>query len=154
MKKVFPFISAFLFGIILGAAGLNLFIAKKIDSLYLERESMLFKISEQETRLEKLEKSLAERWKRHVKEIIVFPDTQNNNSHVKIKIKQKVAELLKDLIGEEIDKIDPLLIYNIVNDRKLTIEGKDYLLKVEVIVMDTQMELFLKVFLEEKIPEP
>lgn len=143
MKTKITIASIFFLGIIVGAASVNLIFSKRMDLLFLENAELHIKLEEQQNRLNKLEESLREHRKRVVKNIVIIPDTQNDL--LKIKIRETAGNLLKDLIGTDLAKLDPMLVYNILNNRKITVNGIDIILDVELLVMDVQIEVFLNV---------
>jgi hypothetical protein len=140
----------FLFGVITGAALLNLSLSQQIDHLMLEKNELKVKIEEQLNTIKQLEENRDKY--NYIRKISIELET-DLNKHSQQAIKNKTRELLAGIVGKEIKNLDPLLLRDIVNDRYLLIEDKHYHLQLEYLVISEEMELFLKVSTAKKIQE-
>ncbi len=118
-------LAAFILGVIFGITLFNLLISPELDQLLFEREELKSTIDTQETKLNKLEESLAQARHRIIQNLeIKLPDTLDK--HLKQKLKQDIFELLKSLIGREIKKIDGSLLAETLDNRIVIVEKKNY----------------------------
>ncbi|MCK8817912.1 DUF1664 domain-containing protein [Natroniella sulfidigena] len=118
-------IASFILGVIIGATLLNLFVGHQIDQLIYEKEELKSNLKNQTAQLEQLEESLAEERKKIIQKLQVKIET-DLDKHITQELKQKIFNLLKSLIGREIDTIDGNLIAETLDGRIIIIEGNEY----------------------------
>ncbi|MCK8828453.1 DUF1664 domain-containing protein [Natroniella acetigena] len=118
-------VASFIFGVIIGVTLFNLFIGQQFDQLIYEKEELKAKLENQTAQLEQLEESLAEERKKIIQKLQVKIET-DLDKHITQELKQKIFNLLKSLIGREIDNIDGNLIAETLEERILIIEGDEY----------------------------
>ncbi|MDW7649868.1 MAG: hypothetical protein SCK29_08550 [Bacillota bacterium] len=132
MRRVIALVVA---GAILGAAGMNLYLAARIDELYITREKFKIELYETEERLKKLE----DQWQNHralvIREVVVEFSQQDRDSFVEIRLQEAVSRLTHDLIGEEPEKIPHSLVVHLLDGRIIEVEEKRYQLQVKTVIL-------------------
>lgn len=133
-------LAAFLLGLIIGALILNLIMAQQIDKLIYDNKKLNDKIESKNNELKKLEKSLAQRKWKVVQKIKIMVETEENK-HIKQELESELYQILKNIIGRQMNKIDGTLISDTIDDRIIIIDDTNYeidliwlLLKEETIV--------------------
>ncbi|MFW6035351.1 MAG: hypothetical protein ACOCRZ_03775 [Halothermotrichaceae bacterium] len=143
-KELIYIICIFILGIILGSTLLNIFIGRKIDLLIYENNEYKDQIEKKEIQIENLNQTLNQYRKRFINSVKIELET-DINKHNQQAIKDEINKLLSNTIGQEINKIDPLLLRDIVNNRIIPVEDKKYYLKLICLVIDDQLKLYFKV---------
>ncbi|WP_408955022.1 hypothetical protein [Natroniella sp. ANB-PHB2] len=124
-SELLRLVASFIFGVIIGVTLLNLFVGHRVDNLIYEKEELKANLENQEAQLERLEESLAEERKKIIQKLKVKIET-DLDKHITQQLKQKIFNLLKSLIGREIDNIDGKLIAETLEGRIVIIEGDEY----------------------------
>lgn len=150
-QKSLPLLASLCIGIILGAALVNILTAKKIDQLYLQKAELEVKVKQHETKLKNLSESLERRQTRVIENINLFVTL--DDQHKKIKLEEMVNDLLGHIVGKDLNKVDPMLVYKILDNRIIDLQGESYSIKVELIVMDTNLDVFIALDPIPKTPE-
>jgi hypothetical protein len=122
-------------GVILGAALMNIYLADKMDELYIDREKLKVELYETKERLKKTE----DQWQIHrtlvIREIEVEFLQQERDSFTEIRLREAVARLTQSLIGEDLEKIPHTLVVHLLDQRIVEVEGKQYRLQVKTVVI-------------------
>ncbi|WP_029688583.1 hypothetical protein [Thermoanaerobacter sp. A7A] len=151
MRKFHIYIGIFILGFITGSSIINAVNGIKIEKLIFEKEAYRMNNIELSEKVSKLNESLKNKPQRVVTEIIVHINNADNK--LAIEIEKYVKEKLYGLYGKEVEKIDPILIKNIFDGRVLTIENKKIILKVNFIVINTIIEIYLDIHEKNSLEE-
>lgn len=128
---------------ILGATLLNLYISPKIDKLMLEKNNLQATVDEQKLQIEKLNENLNKQ--SFINKITIELKT-DLNKHTQHEIIKKIRKLLDGIMGMEVKNIEPLLLRDIINDRYIPVEDKNYLLKLNFIsIVSQELQLYITV---------
>ncbi|NLY11312.1 MAG: hypothetical protein GX020_06485 [Firmicutes bacterium] len=136
-------LACFILGLIIGLTLAMIWSAWTIDKTLIEIETLRSELSEKQNAIEKLEFSLIERRQRFVKNISIIMDEKDQ--HRNLKIAQAVKGLLEDLIGREVDSIDPPLVFAILNGRTIAVEKQLFTLKANILVISETLTVYLSV---------
>ncbi|MFO7820067.1 MAG: hypothetical protein R6V17_07510 [Halanaerobacter sp.] len=117
--------AVFILGVILGSSTINLIIGRQLDQLLYERKKLIAKINKQQTKLNKLEKSLAQQ-KRPVIQNINIEIITKLDKHIQQDLEEELFKLLNNLIGRDIAKIDTELLATNLEDRIIKTEDENY----------------------------
>jgi len=120
-----------------------LYAAKTIDDTLIEIETLKSELGERDYRISRLEDSLQERRKRVVREIKIELDVKDKL--LNLKLTEVARDLVDDLIGREIDTLDPPLITTIISGRSVSINKQSYTYNVDLIVISDTLTLYLEV---------
>ena len=141
-------IAAFIAGMLIGAAGLNLVAGKHVDNAELEIERLLEEAAEQAEQIISLEEALSERQKVVVTEIEVhttFEKDREKDAFSALEIEKNVKNLLKDVRGKEVASLDPLLIRNIIDGRTVEISKHQLVLSVKCLLVSEKLIIYVEV---------
>ncbi len=126
-------LAIFLLGIILGSTTIHLFVSSKVDLLILEKKQLEIIINENETRIQQLEKNLKEHRQDFIKKININLDT-DLDEHRQQELKNKIYELLKELMGKNIEDLDfYFFIEKTLDNRQIKLENRLLTLHLKLI---------------------
>lgn len=125
--------ACFIFGLIIGTAAAIFYSGTLIDEMAINLDMLQSELSERDSRIERLEESLADRRRRVVKDLRL--ELSVKDPHLSLKIGDTARNLLHDLIGQEVDSLDPRLIRSIIHNRIISINGQAYTLKLQFLVI-------------------
>ena len=134
----------FILGIIIGATALNIYISQQIDKLIYEKKELENSLQENQKEINKLEKNLAKQKHNFIRTLKITLETELNK-HNQQAVKKKLQELLSGIIGKEITLLDPLLLRDIINNRYILIEDNTFQLHLLYMVIQENLELYIKV---------
>lgn len=138
----FRYIAVFFLGFIGGAACINLLIGLNLDKAYIQIEELKDQVSDQHTQLESLQAELDVRQSSLVKQINVH--VLVDDKYVQMEIEDFAKSLLKDLIGKEVESLDPIIVLNVVNDRSIKIDSISYELKVKALLISEKIVVYIE----------
>ncbi len=153
MKKldsrfVIALITGLVCGVVSGSVAISSLVSYRID-LYMERIRYLESDIEEKTiKLEKYEDSINNR-----KFILRSIETNiklskiNEDEFDKLTVEKSIKEKFKDLLGKEVKSIDVDLAAGVIDKRILKIDGREYQLKVDKILLSDVMKLWVTVAL-------
>ena len=127
-------VALWLLGMITGATLCSIITGSSLEKLYQEKERLKVELFETTSRLYQLEKQLRTRETGQVQEIIIELDTPAGALE-QLALRQALAEIASDLIGEKIELLKPGLLVKLFHQRVLAVEGKQYLISVRWIVV-------------------
>ncbi|NLC51429.1 MAG: hypothetical protein GX764_03880, partial [Firmicutes bacterium] len=85
-------------------------------------------------RLKKLESEQITDGQRKIQEIKIELETEER-PFIELGIKQKITEITEELEGTEIDNLNHYLTYKLIDGRTLEVEGKQYTLTVNLLII-------------------
>lgn len=129
-------------GILLGAACLNALVSYRIDAYLEEIEHLKTVIEDKEIRLKKLEESVNKR-KLILKDINVVLIYEGDEMD-KIALEKHIKEKYTKLLGKEVKTIDLDLIGEIIDNRIMKINNKEYSLKLNKIFLSDILKIFIE----------
>lgn len=135
------YIIFFLLGIFIGGVSgvivINALISYRIDNYIKEIQYLKTVIEDKNTRFEKLEESI-EKKRFIVKRIEVelkYENKEQGDDITKIVLERHIKDKFKGLIGKDVDKIDGEILYEIIDRRIMKLDGKEYQLSVNKLVI-------------------
>ena len=149
-KFLIIFITGFICGCVLGSTAINALISYRIDA-YIERIKYLESdIEEKNIKLEKYQESI-----NHKKFILRSIDLNiklfkiNEEEFDLILVEKSIKEKYKELLGKEVKSIDIDLVAEVIDKRILKVDGKEYQIKVDRILLSDVMKLWITIVLVE-----
>lgn len=140
MRRILAMVSL---GMIMGAVAMNLFLAGRVDQLLIERERLRV---DYYNALERLKRTEA-RWQSHratvIKEIAVQFDTPAEDPFLELALREAIARLVENLIGEELETLSPSLAVHLLDGRIVEADGKHYRLHVRTLIMTERLTYIL-----------
>ncbi|MGI6037119.1 MAG: hypothetical protein ACOYD6_02705 [Limnochordia bacterium] len=134
-----------LLGLIIGLSGGLTIMGRKVDHLTIENQRLVSEAREMETRLERLEASLAQRRQHIIRSIKV--EINHPQERIRLELQDVIQGLLKELVGREVRNIDPPLLEGMITGRVITIDEQDYLLTLTASHITETMTLYIDVAL-------
>lgn len=132
-KQLLFSLSCFILGLFTGLTSSLLYSGAAIDQKVIELETLYSELSERESRIERLEESLADQRYRVVKDIKLKMNIKD--PHLNLKLSDHIRQLLTDLIGQEIGTTDPDLVRNIIDNRVIFMNEQAYTLTLTFLVI-------------------
>lgn len=126
--------TVFTLGVLLGSSIINLIIGRQLDQLLYDKKKLIAQVNNQQTKLNKLEKSLAHR-KKPVIQNITIEFKSNLDKHTQQNLEEQLFELLNSLIGREITKVDTELLSTTLENRIIKTENENYKLNLQWIII-------------------
>ncbi|HHX87426.1 MAG TPA: hypothetical protein GX693_04500, partial [Firmicutes bacterium] len=121
--------------------------------LYQEKEKLKVELFETTGRLYQLEKQLRTRETGQVQTVTVELGTPAGTMD-QLALRQALAEITSELIGEKIELLKPELLVKLIDQRVLTVEGKQYLISVRWIVLGEEITFNLNASFVDQIHKP
>ncbi len=131
-------LAAFLVGMIVGAASLNLILGSHLDTCEFEIERLTAELEEQSTQIATLQETIAQHEKWAVTEIQVevsFKDPEQDDELFALEIEKTVKELLKTTRGREVSTLEPALLHNIVQGRTIKASNTEFTINVQSLLI-------------------
>jgi len=150
MKKI---IASLLIGFLAGAAGINLITAREIDRLYLEKKEMQVEIYDLSLQLEKLQEQLASNQPSVETVEVAIINREQLSPFTIVGIKREVQKLTQDLVGQDLEAVNPHLLSRLLNGRIIEVEGKKFTLSIELIIIGEKTVVETKVIPKQEIKE-
>ncbi|QNO15644.1 hypothetical protein HYG86_13095 [Alkalicella caledoniensis] len=143
--KNFPkFVGMFLIGSLIGGSIVLYYHGRNYDTLYVEKKELESYVVELQNTIDRLEKIQEEQHREFaVKEITV--ETNLSDAIRNVDIKAEVGNLLKDLIGENVEDINSELVLNILDNRIVSVQEKNYRLSVKTLTISKKIQVYLSV---------
>lgn len=147
--RMLQLVSAVAVGFIFGAITVTLNLGHQVDRLILEKKNLSNQLAGLEKELAQIEENLAKRRALAINSIeahITFPkDTfsKYEGSSFQIEIEKKVVAMLQPLNGKEINKLEHELIPQIVEGRRITVDNREFLLRVRTVIISQQLIIYV-----------
>ncbi|AOY75493.1 hypothetical protein [Clostridium formicaceticum] len=150
MKKRYNVLAIFIIGFILGLAVMNLAQMHTLDRLYRIQNQLNNQLLDREIKLERLNESLNKEKASIIKDLVIEVEF-DGNSLVKDEIEKTIHFYMADLVGRELWSIDGEMIYKILEDRILDIEGRNIKLRVKYIILSEKISIAVKAQIMESL---
>ncbi|HHU76814.1 MAG TPA: hypothetical protein GXZ24_08005 [Firmicutes bacterium] len=134
----------FILGVLIGLTVMNAVQGKKFEEIYWETEELKVKHYETVQQLKKIKEQHESQLPSLVKEI-KLEIRMNDHSLPEPALRRGIYELVKDLLGQEVDALPYPLLYNLLEGRLIEEEGRKYCLEVEAVILGNILVYFLDV---------
>ncbi|MBO8128429.1 MAG: hypothetical protein H0Z39_04415 [Peptococcaceae bacterium] len=156
MKSILRLLAPFILGLLVGGTGMTVYLGGQIDQLIFRVQTLKEEIGAAEQQIAELEKNIANRHQQTVTSIkvnIKFSDnlTKLEKQTARLEMEKKVKQWLDPLYGQEVNSLNHQMIYQIVNERIVEVEGKLYQLYTRVIYLGENIVIYLEA--KRKQPE-
>jgi len=135
-------LASILLGFVLGASSMVLVYSERMDKLFLERAYLNIEMEKQSEELARLKNSISQNKWRLINDVTLHLSISEKDEHALLKIKQLCMDILKDLIGKNLDNTDPMLVYHMLNGRSFNVNNTVYHVKIDFIIMAEHLEVF------------
>lgn len=125
-------LATFSLGFLLGATMLNIISGAHLGTAELEIQKLHTELADHTEQIKALEDSLAQRKKATVSKIdIRIMPSKDDNEYDKLEIEKTIKQLLRDVRGQEVASLDPLLVTNIIDQRIIAVSDRKFLVEVK-----------------------
>lgn len=151
MKKWIKYWMILFLGVLLGASLANVLIGKQIDYLHMSNEFLRQKLSVSERELQAVQESLQQRGQQSVTGIDVKIDfateklTSYEESMITLTVEESIDQWLKLIKGQNIEDLNYMLIPQIIDGREIKVDGRQFSLKVKLVVIMETVVIFLEI---------
>ncbi|WP_350342746.1 hypothetical protein PRVXT_002004 [Proteinivorax tanatarense] len=150
-KKIMRTVGLLIIGFIIGAVFAQIKQGQIIDELYIEKKELENHVVDLQNTIERLEDSRKEKQALVVRDIEIF--LEYDDEVVALELKSKVSDLLNNIIGEDVESINPNLIRSIVHNRTFVIEENRYQCNLEMLIIAETTKVYTTAkLLEAKDP--
>ena len=144
IKRHHSIIASFILGAIIGIILFNGIFSSRLDLLYRINESQSAELMDKTNKLERLEKNLNNTKHLVVTGVEAEIDYKGNDLEL-IAIEKYTMDLLKDVPGKRIGDVDVDTIFQIFNERIVSINEENYILYVRTIILTDVLNIKLRV---------
>lgn len=137
-------ISLLILGVLAGTIIMHTIQGKALEKLYWEKENLkveLYETREQLKKIQEQHKSLLPA----LIEKIELEITMEEDSFVEPDLKLRIYDLVKEVLGQEIQTLPYPLLFNLLHERIVQVENKQFRLEVEAIIIGKTLVYYLKV---------
>lgn len=139
-------LSTFSLGFLLGATTLNVISGIHLDRAELEIHKLHTHLADQAEQIKALEDTLAQRKTATVSKIdIQIIPSNADNEYDKLEIEKTIKQLLRDVRGQEVAALDPVLITKIIDNRIIEISDHRYLVEVKQTLISEKLIMYVKI---------
>lgn len=156
MKKQ---VAMLLLGIFLGMALAVLRIGGQVDALWIENSRLLDELRTRTERLHLLERQINKQCylrvtsiEPHVALRTAFSNTEAQS--ITITIERQITEILNPLLGKEIKALDPTLVMQILNQRKVQVNKQNYELSIRTLILSERLIVYVEAKPFPQTPTP
>lgn len=147
MKRL---LAALVVGMLIGGALVNVLLGEHVDRLTLVNEALQDKLASTEKELEQLKENLATRQEKTITAVEVHVTLVHgkdvpelDQAKARLVVENKVRDWLHPLLGQEVSRLDYLLIPRVVDRRQVDVDGRKYVLKVNLVVVAERTMIYL-----------
>lgn len=131
--------AALLAGFLIGAAGSGIFSGRKVERAEREKERLLEELKKEQLQVKKLTESLQEKRTRVVTRLAI--DLEVGNPFHEGFFRGVITELLGEVVGMEVSRVDPRLVYRILDGRILEVGDELYECSVRWVLVGETVEV-------------
>lgn len=146
LKFIICFITGLLIGLMIGVVAMSTIVSYRMDNYYKQISYLENIIRDKDERLEKLEKSINTQ-SLIIKDIeinLIFDKNENSDEIDRMEIEKTIKEKYSALLGKEIKTVDAHLVVEVIDKRILKMEGKEYKLQVDKLILTEIVSLWVK----------
>lgn len=142
------YMSLFTIGILIGAVMATLAIGQQVEKVKRENSTLEVQLAEKEEQIKALEDKVSEAKKWFIiKEIAIELELPQRNfaaeEELTLKISEQIKEMLQDIRGKRVNEVDPQVIWQIVEGRKVEALGYQFSLQVKGIILSEKLVFYV-----------
>lgn len=135
--------AVFTLGVLVGAAGAIVQMGRQVDQLVRQRDRLEQQAGELQERLGRLEASLAQQRRRPVRATAVR--VSGLDPAEELEVRRQVQALLQEVVGREVDQVDPALVARMLDGRLLALGSRTVVLTVRSLWLTDTLTVSLEV---------
>ncbi|GFN22428.1 hypothetical protein [Thermanaeromonas sp. C210] len=140
------YLAFFLLGVLVGAVAANVRLAQQLDWLHLTSERLRQQLDATACELAEVKEKVAQQHLQvvtAVEPIITFPPNSKppvlEGQAISLALAKEVQRLMAPLVGQEVSKINLVLVPGLVDDRVVKINGRSFKLKVTLVLISERV---------------
>ncbi|MGI9952436.1 hypothetical protein V3F56_08745 [Moorellaceae bacterium AZ2] len=145
------YLAFFLLGVLTGASAANMWLAQQLDWLHLTNEKLRQQLEAASQELAEIKENVARQHLQVVtaiEPIITFPPNSRppvlEGQAISLALTKEVQKLMAPLMGQEVSKINLLLVPGLVDDRVVRINGRSFKLKVTLVLISERVVIHVQ----------
>jgi Fe-S cluster biosynthesis and repair protein YggX len=135
--------SLIVLGVLLGAISMNIHLASRLDTLYLDREKLRVSLYETTERLKKIEAQWQDHRTMLVREVEIQFSKETQDVFLEVALRQAVIKLTQELVGEKLDLLSPYLAVQLLDRRIVEADNGRYRLFVRTLILSEKTTYIL-----------
>ncbi|NEZ49153.1 hypothetical protein FDB54_05890 [Clostridium botulinum] len=145
-NKYFTFFATGLFiGGIFGIVLMSILVSYRMDNYIREIKDLNSVIEENNMELEKIQKfNNTKVLVKKIKVEVVFAKENEKNDITKINLEKNVKEKYNSVLGKEVEKVDVDMLCEIIDNRIMKIDDKEYKLTVKKAIISTTVKIYIE----------
>ncbi|HIE12279.1 MAG TPA: hypothetical protein EYP63_02440 [Desulfotomaculum sp.] len=158
-RMILSLLACFTLGVLAGAAALSMFLGHEIERLTYRTRIQQEELAKANRELNGLRASLKARRKRcirgfDVKTVLTGELTEIEKRSIRIELEKEIEKRLNPLKDCELATLDYWLIPGMLNERSVTVDGREFELHVETVVVSETLGVLVRAKPKEKVPLP
>ncbi|WP_324669839.1 hypothetical protein [Geochorda subterranea] len=141
--RLAAWLAVLVLGALVGAAGATVQMGRHVDAVMRQRDRLEQQVQELQGRLQRLEASLAEQRRRPVRATAVRISGLDPSEE--LQLRREVQALLQEVVGREVDQVDPALVAGMLDGRLMALGGRTVALSVRSIWLTDTLTVSLEV---------
>ncbi|MCK4259696.1 MAG: hypothetical protein KAX49_12000 [Halanaerobiales bacterium] len=141
-EDLFRMMACLFLGIILGSVIVNLILGYHFDQLIYENKNLSQQLEEEQILIKQLENAY---YTTPVVRKVVIELISSEDKLTEKEIEKKVKDLLTGLIGLKINQLDNIILRDILHKRIISLNGNNYRLELETIIIDDDLTFVVRV---------
>ncbi|NLW47640.1 MAG: hypothetical protein GXY86_09930 [Firmicutes bacterium] len=146
-KQLLCFSCGMAVGILVGVSVFSLLVSYRMDRYYHQIRELELANEEKETRLQRLEESV-DKTKYILKKVEVILIYEGDELD-KIALEKSIKEKYSQLLGKEVGSIDIDLVAEVIDERIIKLDDKEYRLKLKQIILTEVLKIRVGISLVE-----
>jgi len=157
--RILQLLAVFFMGLVMGSTYVNTVYSERIDTLLLENQNLAGELEAAREELEELKENLSQKGKKEVTGIELYVTITDNNlskyerEDLEIQISKEVKKILEPLKGQPLEKLNYLLIPQIINHRVLEFNGRKFQLETKLLVIAEKIIIHINALTRQQIKE-
>jgi hypothetical protein len=154
-------LAAVLIGMLSGGALVNALLGQQVDRLTLVNNELKEKLTATEKELQQVKENLAGRRPQTITALEVSVTLVQekeipglDQARARLVIENRVREWLHPLLGQEVSRLDHLLIPRVVDRRQVDVDGRKYVLEVKLVVVAERTIIYLEALPQKNASAP
>lgn len=145
-NRYFTFFATGLFiGGIFGIVLMSILVSYRFDNYIREIKSLNSIIEENNMELQKIQKFNNKKMLvKKIKIEVIFPKENEKNDITKINLEKNIKEKYNSVLGKEVEKVDADMLCEIIDNRIMKIDDKEYKLRVKKVILSTTTSICIE----------
>ncbi len=135
-------VAAFVLGIIVGSALTTMMAAARVETLWRQRQELMFTVADQQSRIRILTESLEEEKDSLIERFVTIIEGVDEVDE--IQLHQRLRDLLTPMVGRPLPDLDGALLYRLLDGQIIEVNRKWYTINPKVIIITPVVEVLVE----------